>query len=73
VGQEVQSEFVYFHEKIRKTAKKVSGSSDLLRKGHDFPGQALYKGPKIVFFKIAGLWVSNDADFNLDLKNINLP
>jgi hypothetical protein len=38
----VQSGFVYFHEKPRKTAKKFFWSSDLLRKGHSFLCQALY-------------------------------
>jgi hypothetical protein len=44
----VQSGFVYFHEKTRKTAKKVFWSSDLLRKGYSFLCQALYNGQKIV-------------------------
>jgi hypothetical protein len=42
----VQSGFVYFHEKTRKTSKKVFWSSDLLRKGHSFLCQSLYNGPK---------------------------
>jgi hypothetical protein len=50
----------------------VFWSSDLLRKGHTFRGQALYKGPKF-FVHNMGLWVSKDAEFNVDFKNINLP
>jgi hypothetical protein len=49
----------------------VFWSSALLRKGHAFRGQALYKGPTFLFI-IWGLWVSKDAEFNEDFKNINL-
>jgi hypothetical protein len=49
----VQSGFVYFHEKIRKKAKKVFWSSDLFRKGHLFLCQALYNGPN--FFSQYGV------------------
>jgi hypothetical protein len=68
----VPLEYISFYVKITKTAKKVFWSSDLLRKGHSLRGQALYKGPKF-FFIIWGLWVSKDAEFNVDFKNINLP
>jgi hypothetical protein len=37
-----------------------------------FWGQALFMGLKF-FFIIWGLWVSEDAEFNVDFKNINLP
>jgi hypothetical protein len=58
--------------KSTENSKKVFWSSDLLRKGHAFPGQALHKGPK--FFPLKwGLLVSKDAEFNVDFKNINLP
>jgi hypothetical protein len=39
---------------------------------YSFRGQALYKGPKF-FVIIWGWWLSKDAEFNVDLKNINLP
>jgi hypothetical protein len=41
LAQEYSWDLLIFVKKIRKTAKKVSGSSDLLRKGLAFPGQAL--------------------------------
>jgi hypothetical protein len=40
--------------------------------GHDFLGHALYKGPKI-FIPIWTSWVSKNAEFHADFKNINLP
>jgi hypothetical protein len=58
---------------VRKIAIKVFESIDLDRKGHAFLGHALYKGPKFLFsLKIWGVWVSRDAEFNVDFKNINL-
>jgi hypothetical protein len=36
-----------------------------------FGGQALYNGPNF-FFILWGLWVSKDAELNVDFKNINL-
>jgi hypothetical protein len=47
-------------------------SSDLLRKGHSFRGQALYKGPKFYFHNMGLMGIKN-AEFNVDFKNINLP
>jgi hypothetical protein len=38
-----------------------------LRKGHSLRGQALYKGQNF-FFIIWGLWVSKDAEFNVDSR-----
>jgi hypothetical protein len=40
-----------FVKKIRKTAKNVSESSDLLRKGHALPDQALQYIRVQVFFQ----------------------
>jgi hypothetical protein len=34
-------------------------------------GHALYRGQKF-FFTMWGLWVSKDAELNVDFKNINL-
>jgi hypothetical protein len=45
----VPLECIHFHVKVPKTAKKDFWSSDLLRKGHSFLGQVLYKGPKCFF------------------------
>jgi hypothetical protein len=50
-------------KKHEKRQKKVFWSSDLLRKGHSFLCQAQQNGP----------WVSKDAEFKVDFKNINLP
>jgi hypothetical protein len=47
-------EFVHFYVKVPKTAKKFFCSSDLLRKGHVFRGQALYKGPNFFSLTIWG-------------------
>jgi hypothetical protein len=51
----------------------VIEANDLYRKGHAFPGHALYRGQTLFFLKIWGLWVTNDAEFDVDFKNINLP
>jgi hypothetical protein len=57
--------------KSTENSKNKFWSSDLLRKGHSLRGQALYKGKKI-FFVTWGLWVSKDAEFNVDLKKYEL-
>jgi hypothetical protein len=55
--------------KSTENSKKIIWSSDLLRKGHTFSGQAQqYIRVTNVFFKIWGLWVS---EFNEDTININ--
>jgi hypothetical protein len=59
-------------KKYGKHNKKASGSSDLLRKGHAFLGQTLYKGPNIFFFKIWVLWVSKVAELNVYFKKYKL-
>jgi hypothetical protein len=46
-------------------------STGLKRRGHDILGHALYGGKKI-FFTMWDLWVSKDAELNVDFKNINL-
>jgi hypothetical protein len=33
----------------------------------------IYKGPNFFFFTIWASWVSKDAEFYVDFKNINLP
>jgi hypothetical protein len=53
----VPLESINFYVKIPKTAKKVFGSSDLLRKGHSLRGQAPYKGPKFFFSHNMGFMV----------------
>jgi hypothetical protein len=49
LAQEYSRDLFIFVKKNGKQQKQVSGLSDLLRKGHPFPGQALYKGSKILF------------------------
>jgi hypothetical protein len=71
LAQEYSRDLFIFVKNTGNSKKKVSGSSDLSRKGHAFPGQALCKGPKFIFI-IWGLWVSQDAEFKVDFKNINL-
>jgi hypothetical protein len=70
----VPRESIHFYVKVPKTAENVFWSSDLLRKGHTF-GQALYciRVHKNFSLRIWGLWVSKDAEFNVDFTNINLP
>jgi hypothetical protein len=45
----------------------------LIGEVHAFPGHSLNKGTgqkKIVLSKIWGVWISNDAEFNVVFKNI---
>jgi hypothetical protein len=63
--------FVTDLPKVPKKAKKIFCPSDLFIIGHGFLGHALYKGKKNFFFTIWTSWVSKDAEFYVDLKNIN--
>jgi hypothetical protein len=57
--------------KSTENGKNIFLPSDLFLIGHDFLGHALYKGPKFLF-TIWTSWVSKDAEFYVDFKNINL-
>jgi hypothetical protein len=41
---------------------------NFIGKAMAFPGHALYIRVQIFFFKIWGLWISKDAEFNVDFK-----
>jgi hypothetical protein len=68
LSQKYSRDLFIFVNKYGKQQKKFLGQVTV----HAFPGQELYKGPNF-FFKIWGLWVSKDADFNEISKILNLP
>jgi hypothetical protein len=71
-GTKVPLRFVTYLLKVTKINEKVFWPSDHFIVGQNVLGHALYRGQNI-FFTIWTSWISKDAEFYVDFKNINLP
>jgi hypothetical protein len=70
--QKYSWDLLHTFQKYRKWQKNKFWPSDRFIIGHDFLGHALYKGKNFIFTTWTS-WVSKDAEFYVDIENINLP